>query len=181
MSGTHVAFIRGINVGRAKRVAMADLRALVENVGYRDARTVLNSGNVIFAAPTAVAARDAGAKIERAMKEQLGVSARVIVLPAEEVVTAVKDNPLAGIVSVPSRLMMAMFAKPSDRARLTSLTRQDWKPEALALGNRVIYAWCPGGILESPLYDAMDRVLRDAFTARNLATMTRIAALLEGG
>jgi uncharacterized protein (DUF1697 family) len=41
-----IALIRGINVGRAKRVAMADLRALVEDLGYSDVRTLLNSGNI---------------------------------------------------------------------------------------------------------------------------------------
>ena len=46
-----VALIRGINVGRAKRVAMADLRALVEGLGYRDVDTLLNSGNVVFTVP----------------------------------------------------------------------------------------------------------------------------------
>ena len=45
-----VVLIRGINVGRAKRVAMADLRSLVEDLGYKDVRTLLNSGNVIFTA-----------------------------------------------------------------------------------------------------------------------------------
>jgi uncharacterized protein (DUF1697 family) len=42
---TQVALIRGINVGKAKRLAMADLRALLGRLGYRDARTLLNSGN----------------------------------------------------------------------------------------------------------------------------------------
>ena len=43
-----VALLRGDNVGRGKRVAMADLRAVVEGLGYRDVRTLLNSGNVVF-------------------------------------------------------------------------------------------------------------------------------------
>src|SRR5438093_12978873 len=43
-----IALIRGINVGRAKRVAMAELRALVEDLSYGDVRTLLNSGNVVF-------------------------------------------------------------------------------------------------------------------------------------
>jgi uncharacterized protein (DUF1697 family) len=48
-SQRYIALIRGINVGRAKRVAMADLRKLVEELGYDDVRSVLNSGNVVFA------------------------------------------------------------------------------------------------------------------------------------
>ncbi len=43
-----VALLRGDNVGRGKRVAMADLRAVVKGLGYRDVRTLLNSGNVVF-------------------------------------------------------------------------------------------------------------------------------------
>jgi uncharacterized protein (DUF1697 family) len=49
--GKQVALIRGINVGRAKRVAMADLRALVESLGCSDVRTLLNSGNIVFTTP----------------------------------------------------------------------------------------------------------------------------------
>jgi uncharacterized protein (DUF1697 family) len=45
----YVALLRGVNVGRAVRIAMADLRALVRRAGYREAATLLNSGNVTFA------------------------------------------------------------------------------------------------------------------------------------
>ena len=38
----YIALLRGVNVGRAKRVAMADLRKLVEELGYADVRSVLN-------------------------------------------------------------------------------------------------------------------------------------------
>jgi uncharacterized protein (DUF1697 family) len=52
-----VALLRGINVGRAKRVAMADLRDLVAGLGHANVRTVLNSGNVVFG-ETAVTTRN---------------------------------------------------------------------------------------------------------------------------
>ena len=45
---TYVALLRGINVGKAKRIAMADLRALLEDLGHTDVVTLLNSGNVVF-------------------------------------------------------------------------------------------------------------------------------------
>src|SRR6478736_4542725 len=49
----HVALLRGINVGKAKRIAMADLRKLCEGLGYEDVSTLLNSGNIVFSAPRA--------------------------------------------------------------------------------------------------------------------------------
>jgi uncharacterized protein (DUF1697 family) len=49
---TYVALIRGVNnIGKARRVAMADLRAVFEGLGFRGVRTLLNSGNVVFSAP----------------------------------------------------------------------------------------------------------------------------------
>ena len=79
----YVALLRGINVGKAKRVAMADLRAALESLGYTDVATLLNSGNAVFTAPPAAAGR-AAADIQAAVLARTGVSSRVTVLDAEE-------------------------------------------------------------------------------------------------
>jgi uncharacterized protein (DUF1697 family) len=178
MAGTHVALLRGINVGRAKRVAMAELRALVQGLGYRDVRTLLNSGNVVFTAPKTVS-EAAAARIEAALVERLGVAARVTVLAAAELAAAVAGNPLVVPDRNPSRLLVSVLADPADRRRLAPLTGEDWSPEALALGARVAYVWCPKGVLASRLSEAIGRALGDAVTTRNWATMTKLAALLE--
>ncbi len=171
-----VALIRGINVGRAKRVAMSELRTLVEGLGYRNVRTVLNSGNVVFTAP-GIPPDEAAARIEVALAEQLGVPARVLALTATDLDEIVRDNPLGEIASDPSRLLVAVLAVPADRARLEPLAAQDWAPEAMALGRRVAYLWCPEGVIASQVMEAVSRTLGDAVTARNWATVTRLHAL----
>ncbi len=50
-----VALLRGINLGSKRRIAMADLRELLTELGYEDVRTVLASGNAIFTGPKAKA------------------------------------------------------------------------------------------------------------------------------
>ena len=50
MASRQIALLRGINVGRAKRVEMAILRDLFTSLGYGDVCTLLNSGNVVFTA-----------------------------------------------------------------------------------------------------------------------------------
>jgi uncharacterized protein (DUF1697 family) len=177
VANRQVALIRGINVGRAKRVAMADLRALVTELGYRDVSTLLNSGNVIFTVPRA-GRGDPAAPIERAMSLRLGVTARVLVLTAAEVAAIIAGNPLAKVAADPSRFLVSVLANPADRARLVPLTRQDWTPEALGLGGRVAYLWCAAGILKSRVAEAVGRVLGDGATARNWATMTKLHGLL---
>src|SRR5213593_3406061 len=99
MTNRQIALLRGINVGRAKRVAMADLRALVEGLGYADVRTLLNSGNVVFAATDG--AKGAAARIEKALAAKVKVTARVTVISAEELAMAVRANPLAKVATDP--------------------------------------------------------------------------------
>jgi uncharacterized protein (DUF1697 family) len=173
-----IALLRGINVGRAKRVAMADLRALVEGLGYGDVRTLLNSGNVVFTVP-GKSKGDVASHIEKAIEVQLGVSSRVTVITAAELAAIVEENPLLEIADNPSRLLIAVLNDKSDRTRLEPLLKEDWAPDALALGQRVAYMWCAGGLLESRLADTVGRVLRDAVTTRNWATILKLHALTK--
>jgi uncharacterized protein (DUF1697 family) len=174
----HVALLRGIKVGRAKRVAMADLRALVEGLGYANVRTLLNSGNVVFTA-SAKTAGNAASRIEASLAKMLGVSARVTILTAAELAGIVVENPLLAIAEDPSRLLVAVLSDPADRARLEPLLEQDWAPDALALGRRIAYVWCAGGILESRLAQAVGRALGSAATTRNWATIVKLHALVQ--
>jgi uncharacterized protein (DUF1697 family) len=176
---THVALIRGINVGRAKRVAMADLRAIVEGLGCGDVRTLLNSGNVVFTAP-ASGKKDFAGRIEKAITARLGISARVTVLTAAELAAIVADNPLGAIAEDPSRLLVTVLIDPAHRKHLLPLKKQDWRPEVLAVGTRAAYVWCPRGMIESRLATAVNRVLGDGATTRNWATVTKLHALATG-
>ena len=92
MDHRQVALIRGINVGKAKRIAMADLRSMMERLGVTDCRTLLNSGNVVFNAggdsPSSMAAR-----IEQAIAKESGFDAPVTVLSATEFSTVIEENP----------------------------------------------------------------------------------------
>jgi uncharacterized protein (DUF1697 family) len=176
---TYVALLRGINVGKAKRIAMAELRALVGELGYGDVRTMLNSGNVVFTASRTNAPAAAG-RIEKALVDRVGLTSRVTVLSAAELAAAVAGNPLLAVADNPSRLLVSVLREPADRAKLEPLLGEDWSPEALALGARVAYVWCPSGVLESRLSKAVDRALGDAVTARNWATLTKLHALAGG-
>ena len=178
MKERHVALLRGINVGRANRIAMGDLRALFERLGYGDVRTLLNSGNLVFTVSGA-AASDAGSRIEKAMTTRLGVSARVIVIKAKEFAAIVAENPLGGLMEDPSRFLVTVLASAADRNRLEELQKKNWAPEALAVGRRAAYLWCAAGILKGPLNLAVSRALGDAGTSRNWATTLKLLALAE--
>src|SRR5687768_15723644 len=110
---THVALFRGINVGRAKRVAMADLRRVMEELGFERVRTLLNSGNVVFDAGRgqSAAAGDAAGRIERAVVDSTGVSSRVTVITSKDLDVVVDENPVPDAAD-PSRLFVAFPREP---------------------------------------------------------------------
>ena len=173
-----VALLRGINVGKAKRVAMRDLRDLVGQLGFRDVTTLLNSGNVVFTAPRAGQARAAAARIEQAVTQQLGIRSRVTVLSAADIATIVAENTLGHVADNPSRLLVTVLSHPGDRVKLEPLSKRSWAPSVLAVGSRAAYAWCPDGVLASELTEAMGRILGDGATTRNWGTVTKLHALL---
>jgi uncharacterized protein (DUF1697 family) len=147
-------------------------------LGFRDVRTLLNSGNVVFSVPNNRRG-DVLARIEKALATRLGLTSPVTLLSGEEVAAAVRDNPFADVANDASRLLVAVPRRPSDQSRLKPLLKERWAPEMLALGNRVAYLWCPRGIVDSRLWAAVERALDRTCTARNLATMTRLMAIVE--
>jgi len=159
---------------------MADLRVLFEGLGFLDVRTVLNSGNVVFSLAAKGRGELLAPRIEKALAARLGLSSRVSVLSADEVAAAVRDNPLSDVATNPSHLLVLVPPVPSDLGRLKPLIKERWRPEALALGSRVAYLWCANGVAKSPLWAAVDRALGRAGTARNIATIAKVMALLEG-
>jgi uncharacterized protein (DUF1697 family) len=173
---TLIALLRGINVGKAKRVAMADLRKLVEKLGYTGVRTLLNSGNVVFTSPDDDTAK-AAARIEKALVQKTGVSARVLVVTAEDLARAVKENPFLKVADNPSRLLVAFLADPANLAGLKPLLKQDWGTEKLAIGSRVAYFWLPEGIIDSKIFAVLNRRPSGDVTTRNWATVLKLHAL----
>jgi uncharacterized protein (DUF1697 family) len=174
----HVALLRGINVGKAKRVAMADLRTLLADLGFGSVRTLLNSGNAVFDAPAAPAA-DHAARIEAALAATLGVSARVVVLPGADLRAVVAENPLRTAAEAdPSAFLVGFVPDAAALAALAPLAAADWSPEALAVGRHAAYIDCAGAILESRAIVAVGKALGEGLTTRNWATVRKLHDLL---
>lgn len=174
-SQRYIALLRGVNVGRAKRIAMADLRKLVESLGYTGVRSLLNSGNIIFDADVPPA--EAAETIEEAMVLRLGVAARVFVIARQELADIIDDNPLLHLADDHARLFVFMLAGAAQREVAACLCGQDWHPEAVAIGRHAVYVWCPAGMLDSAAAAALGKQLGDGATSRNWRTITKLHGL----
>jgi uncharacterized protein (DUF1697 family) len=176
MAEQYIALLRGINVGRAKRVTMADLRDAVSSLGCRNVKTLLNSGNVVFTAEKAPTEK----ALQNAVADVTGVSSDVVLLSGKRLVQVVDENPLADVATDPSRLMVMFFTDARDRTQLRKLVDDSWAPEQLALGRQAAYIWCPEGIASSALMEAVgEQQFRGTVTTRNWRTVTKLRALLD--
>lgn len=159
---------------------MADLRVLVESLGFTGVRSVLGSGNVVFRA-AGVTAREAAAAIEEALVFKLGVAARVFVLDYAELSTIIDGNPLLEVASDHSRLIVFLLGEAAQRAKLAALDSRDWGCERLALGERAAYVWCPEGMLDSAAATSLGKLLGDRGTSRNWNALVKLHAVCSEG
>jgi uncharacterized protein (DUF1697 family) len=167
-----IALLRGVNVGGNKRVEMARLRALLEELGYRDVRTYVNSGNVVFSGP-----RRSEQHLEAAIAKAFGFEVPVVLRSRDELADVVDANPLRDIATDPAKhLVVFCAAKPS-----TDLDPADFAPETFQVRGREVYLWMPGGIRDSPLAKLLaTKALGDKSTARNWRTVEKLLALADG-
>jgi uncharacterized protein (DUF1697 family) len=172
----HIALLRGINVGKAKRVPMADLRALMTSLGHANVRTLLNSGNAVFDAAAGAPAGHAR-KLRAAILAQLGVDCEVIVKPAGELAAAIAEHPLRHQADDDARLLVMFVQEAATLAELAPLQAEDWAPEAFAVGEHAAWLWCASGIIESRVAKAVGRLLKERGTARNWATVQKLQAM----
>jgi len=173
----YIALLRGINVGKAKRVPMADLRALMEDLGHGGVRTLLNSGNAVFDAKAGGAASHAK-QLRAAILDKMGVDCEIIVKTADELAAAIAEHPLRRHADDDARLLVMFTQEASSLALLKSLEDEDWAPEAFAVGTHAAWLWCANGIIESRVSKAVGKVLKDRGTARNWATVQKLQAMV---
>ncbi len=173
-----VALLRGVNVGKAKRVPMAELRDLLAALGYTEVATLLNSGNAVFTSQGRSETAHAGF-IRDALARSFHVDVPVIVKSAREIAAIQAENNLASVRADPSRLLVAFAASAADLKSLAVVVPLIEPPEKFQLGKHAAYLWCPNGILQSRAAEALLGKAGRAATTRNWATVAKIAALLH--
>ena len=173
-----VALLRGINVGPAKRVPMAELRQLCEQLGWTRVRTLLNSGNVVFEAPTDDVAQLTH-DIEQAIERHCHFKVNVVVITAHTLQTAVDQNTLSQATIDPARLLLAFPTHQALLDKVRPLLGQSWHPDAMALGTEAAYLWCESGVIKSPLMQAYSKLAGDQYTARNWSTVLKVLAATQ--
>jgi uncharacterized protein (DUF1697 family) len=136
---TFVALLRGINAGKAKRIAIADLRALLDSLGYATVVTLLNSGNIVFSSPKSTPTKHATA-IANATSSELQIEVPVIVKSASELSAIVTENSFSEAAPDHSRLLVAFVQDPKQLPGLAAIEPLIVPPEQFMVGRNAAYS-----------------------------------------
>jgi uncharacterized protein (DUF1697 family) len=184
---THIALLRGINVGGRTKLAMADLRQAVNALGHTDVATYIQSGNLVFTPAPGSDPAKLAAGLERAIAGLGGVAPRVVVLTREQLAKVVRDNPYPDEDN--PRAVHAIFLADEPGPELATVVAEAQRQAAgkgsrdtATLVGRTLFLHTPDGFGRSQLAAALvARAGRDggAGTARNWATVTKLLTMCE--
>lgn len=172
------ALLRGVNVGPARRVAMADWRAQLVGLGYADVATLLNSGNAVFRAQRGTAEQHAQT-IHAALADSLGLDIAVQVLGRARLRAIIEQNTIPLPSTEHPRLLVALVPGPAELAGLQPIAALAKAPDRFALGAEAAYLYCAAGVLQSPAGKALLGRAGAAATTRNWATVLKLQAMME--
>jgi uncharacterized protein (DUF1697 family) len=189
---SHVALLRGINVGGRNKVPMAELREVVASLGHAEVTTYIQSGNVLFSTAETDNAKLAAA-LESAIEDRFGLWSSVVVLSRDELAEVLAASPYPDEPN--PRLVHVVFlnAEPPqdvlDRiAAAVSAAAARGSRDAVHAAGTALYLHTPDGFGKSELAQNLFRVLTPpakrkkqglGATARNWATATKLLSLCE--
>jgi uncharacterized protein (DUF1697 family) len=174
---TYVALLRGINLGARNRLAMADLRRVLEELGFERVRTHLQSGNAVFKAGIRSAAAVEKA-VEQAIMDQLGMDVRVLVRTPAQLRKVLAVNPFGARATDHARYMVVFLEKPLTKKAVADVDPEKYLPEEYAVDGRHLYLWLPDGSHASKLARTLsEQKLGVVGTLRNWRTVTKLAEM----
>ena len=180
VAGTHVALLRGINVGGKNRLPMKDLVGVFEEAGCSDVQAYIQSGNVVFRATPTLAARVPNV-VANVVADRFGFRAPVLVRAAAELRRVVRGNPFVRTGVDERTLHVAFLAEAPAAARIAALDPGRSPPDEFVVRGREIYLRCPDGLGGSKLTNQyFDGRLATTSTMRNWKTVLALLHLTGG-
>jgi uncharacterized protein (DUF1697 family) len=175
----HVVLLRGINIGPRNRVPMPALREALEEAGFTDVQTYLQSGNVVVesrAKPETVRK-----KVEELIEQRFGLEIAVVVRTRAELAAVVRRNPHAKVATNPKTYQVTFLEQKLPAKTVRELEQAAVDDERVVVSGREVYAWHPQTIARSKLWSKLaGKSLGVTATSRNWTTVEALLELAGG-
>lgn len=174
-----IVLLRGVNLAGRNRVAMPQLRAALDEAGYQDVSTYVQSGNVVLSSKDS--AKQVAADVEGLISERFGLDVRVVVRTRTELAKVVERDPLGMVATNPKQYQVTFLEKAPPAEVVRKVQAAAVGDERVVLAGRELYAWHPDGVGRSKLATLMSgKGLGVTGTARNWTTVTKLLELADG-
>jgi uncharacterized protein (DUF1697 family) len=170
---TYVAFLRGINLGPTNKIAMPELRAMAEELGYAEVRTYINSGNLILKTPKKAATVEG--ELVKAIKNTFGLTIDVTVRTAGQLVKVLADNPYPD--GNPSQVAVAFLTKAPSAQAKERVAEMAAEYEPFSFAGREVYVNYAHGLGSSKLAEKFSSIVGVSSTQRTVRTVAKLVEI----
>jgi uncharacterized protein (DUF1697 family) len=179
MPATHLALLRGINVGGKNKLPMKDLASMFTEAGCETVKSYIQSGNVIFCAKAATARR-VSERVAQMIAERFGHRTTVVLRTRDQVRDVVANNPFLAAGMPLDRLHVVFLADLPNQGQVESLDPRRSSPDEFIVRGQEIYLHLPSGVADSKLTNAyFDSKLATVSTGRNWRTVTKLLEMMD--
>ena len=172
--------LRGINVTGHNTIKMTGLANLFRQIGYTDAETYIQSGNIVFTCHNNNI-YDVSSEIRKAILSEFNLNIAVITRTSDEMKKIISANPFLKVSGFDPSKMAVLFLelKPSD-AQVLKVTGIDYPPDKFYINDSEIYIYCPNGFGKTKLFtNFFETKMKVTGTARNWRTVNKLLEMAE--
>lgn len=177
---TYIALLRGINVSGVKKIKMADLRAMLEDLGLIAVTTYIQSGNIIFKSENN-SVQELADQIKSGIQEVFGFDVPVFVKTKSEIMSILKESPYRNPEDLEAkRIYYAVLGNAPEHENSVALEQKTYPNELFKITSTCVYLNCTNGAGNAKLTNnVIERKLKVKATSRNHRTMLNLIELAE--
>lgn len=171
-----IAILRGINVGGKRKILMADLKSMCEDLGLKDVTTYIQSGNLIFISDRKNAELENN--LEKAITDKFGFDVPVIVRTEKELENSINNNPFFDKHADIKQLNLTFLKEKPNKENFEKILPFDYEPDKFQIDNKDVFIFCAGKYHESKLTNNFfEKQLKVGATTRNWKTVLKLSEL----
>lgn len=172
----YIALLRGINVGGQKKIKMAALQGICEEIGLQNVQTYIQSGNLVFESSEEVVPH-LEKNIKGAIQEHFGFDVPVMVMKQAYLKQIVENNPfLKAAAELDTKLLHVTFlAEKPAKDLVDALAEKDYGTDEFKVVEHCVYLYFPNGYGRTKLTNTVfEKKLKVNATTRNWRTINKL-------
>lgn len=176
---TFISILRGINVSGQKKILMDDLKSLYDHLQFKDVKTYIQSGNVIFKSDEKLSDAELAKKIEDEIFKKYKFQVPVIIRSEDEMEKIISANPFLKEKNIdPKKLHVTFLSKIPGKENIEQLEGMDFLPDRFKVSAKEIYLYVPNGYGETKISNTFfEKKLKVNATTRNWNTVNKLSEM----